>query len=286
MHHSLSSVGVLSTLLLTAALVIPATHPAGANTGPQCGDVLTEDTTLTADLHCDGDGLIIGANGITVSGNQFEILGSGAKGSVGIENPGFDDTTLDFVQVRGFESGVVYRAGAADNLISDSWVTDNKRYGLVYFNSHANRTVEIIVENNGLKRPGKYGAGVALFKSHGNSIYDVYPDANGVGIFLERASGNEIRATGSTGNSMHGIWLVDSDKNQLLDNRASGNQLHGIAIDRKSTGNYLEGNTTSSNERLGIEALATVQDGANNRASLNGDRRECVGIACIPDPDA
>src|SRR2546423_11409696 len=47
-----------------AAAVLPGT-PAWAS--PSCGSTLTTNTTLTADLVCAGDGLIIGADGITLN---------------------------------------------------------------------------------------------------------------------------------------------------------------------------------------------------------------------------
>src|SRR2546423_10760933 len=47
-----------------AAAVLPGT-PAWAS--PSCGSTITTNTTLTTDLVCAGDGLIIGADGITLN---------------------------------------------------------------------------------------------------------------------------------------------------------------------------------------------------------------------------
>ncbi|MFD0891016.1 hypothetical protein ACFQ08_41260, partial [Streptosporangium algeriense] len=52
-------------LSLTAALAAP--FPAAvAEEEVGCGAVLTSDVTLTRDLDCAGDGLTIGADGVTV----------------------------------------------------------------------------------------------------------------------------------------------------------------------------------------------------------------------------
>src|SRR5436309_5420776 len=56
-------------LLLLAATVVAlvsiGTEPALA-AHVQCGDVITADTTLDGDLHCPADGLVIGADDLTL----------------------------------------------------------------------------------------------------------------------------------------------------------------------------------------------------------------------------
>ncbi|MGW4466204.1 hypothetical protein, partial [Micromonospora sp. NPDC004704] len=71
-------------LFLAAGLTVSAT-PASAVAAPpvQCGDTITRDVTLRADLRCTGDALVIGANGVTVDLNQHVISGPRTSG-VGI----------------------------------------------------------------------------------------------------------------------------------------------------------------------------------------------------------
>jgi parallel beta-helix repeat protein len=54
-----------------------------------CGQVITQDVTLTSDLNCDsGDGLIVGASGITINLNGYSITGpNGGGGSQEAANP-------------------------------------------------------------------------------------------------------------------------------------------------------------------------------------------------------
>jgi parallel beta-helix repeat protein len=54
-----------------------------------CGQVITQDVTLTSDLNCDsGDGLIVGASGITINLNGYSITGpNGGGGSPEAANP-------------------------------------------------------------------------------------------------------------------------------------------------------------------------------------------------------
>ncbi|RSN11752.1 hypothetical protein DMB42_14405 [Nonomuraea sp. WAC 01424] len=63
-------------LFLSAALL--SAGPAGASTlAVACGDVLTTNTTLTADLTCPGDALTIGADNVDLDLNGHTITGSG-----------------------------------------------------------------------------------------------------------------------------------------------------------------------------------------------------------------
>jgi hypothetical protein len=80
---------VTVTSLLAAIAMIA--HPVAADeqpdqaAHPDCGDVILEDTTLTRDLECDGDGLQIGADGVTLDLNGHTIRQVGVHDrSVGI----------------------------------------------------------------------------------------------------------------------------------------------------------------------------------------------------------
>jgi hypothetical protein len=52
----------------------------------------------------------------------------------------------------------------------------------------------------------------------------------------------------------------------------------GIRID--APGTFVRGNIATGNDGLGINAVKAVIDGGNNRASGNGDPRQCVGVVC------
>src|SRR5215216_5795172 len=80
----------------------------------KCGDVITRDTTLDSDLiDCPGDGLVIGADGITLDLNGHLIDGDGARSDSeyanddGIDNTaGYDRLTLTDGTVQDFDYGV------------------------------------------------------------------------------------------------------------------------------------------------------------------------------------
>ncbi|HVL99787.1 MAG TPA: hypothetical protein VM324_10900, partial [Egibacteraceae bacterium] len=102
-------------------VVLPAV-PAAAN-HVQCGDVITQNVTLDANLGpCPGHGLIIGANNVTVNLNGFAIIGDPAarpsgelvQGSRDRAGVLFRQVTGSMVmngEVRGFDAGVAIMGG-------------------------------------------------------------------------------------------------------------------------------------------------------------------------------
>src|SRR5262245_25552259 len=95
----------LPIALLCVGLIIVA-GPASANEGPTCGQVVTENLTLTASLTGCETGLVVGADGIMIDLNGFVIEGVGADGSVGIDALGRTGVTIKNGGIRGFTNGV------------------------------------------------------------------------------------------------------------------------------------------------------------------------------------
>ena len=79
----------------------------------QCGDVITQDTTLDSDLiDCPGDGIVIGADNITLDLNGHTIDGSGfsPSSSNGVDDSGgFDNVAIENGTITDFRNGVVFR---------------------------------------------------------------------------------------------------------------------------------------------------------------------------------
>jgi hypothetical protein len=65
-------------------LALAPAAPGEASPAPQrCGTVLTANTTLRADLTCTGDGLFLGADGITLNLGGHVLRGSGTGVGIG-----------------------------------------------------------------------------------------------------------------------------------------------------------------------------------------------------------
>lgn len=102
------AVAVAACALVTGSLGALGPAPAGAapTAAPACGDTLTADTTLTADLTCAGDALRL-APGVTLDLAGHRVSGDGSGVGIGIEEAGAGaETRVVDGTVRGFATGL------------------------------------------------------------------------------------------------------------------------------------------------------------------------------------
>jgi hypothetical protein len=86
-----------------------------------CGSVLTTDTTLTADvLNCVGDGLLIGADNITLDLNGHVVGGDAVEDpiDVGIRVLEHHGVTMTNGTLQGFYRGIVFEAAPSGSVTS------------------------------------------------------------------------------------------------------------------------------------------------------------------------
>jgi hypothetical protein len=160
-------------LVLLPLLLVLGAAPAAAQ-AVSCGAILTEDTTLTADLlNCQGTGLVIGADGITVDLGGHRVEGSptfsGAEDAVAIDNSaGHDDVTIRNGSTQYFNRGHVLLAGADRNRVLDLDMTFGDEFGILLQGGSGNRFA-----GNSMLFAGDVGIGVygtAAGPSQGNVI--------------------------------------------------------------------------------------------------------------------
>jgi parallel beta-helix repeat protein len=183
----------------------------------ECGDTITEDTTLDSDLtNCHPYGVVIGADDITLDLGGHTIDGVlaggdlGADGGIGIYNGGgYDDVTIQNGTVQGFTIGVVL-VGATGNEVRDLSVLNSNGSGMSLLLSNDN-----LVENNTLS---------------GNSF----------GVMLSLSNGNEIRRNSITDGPV-GIAIVRSDDNLVERNVISASRF--AVLLSTSTGNVIARNS-------------------------------------------
>lgn len=217
--------------------------PAVPTPNSGCGQVITHDTTLTSDLGpCRGEGIIVGADHITLNLNGHRVVGVGQDGQhAGILVSGRRDVTVIGGQVDHFSGGIVLvnstRTTVRNTTIRDNVGTyDQYGYGdgvLFYYSSH-----NTIVNNNII----------------GNGIYD------NVGVFGRLSDYNLFRANTirdnvsidqggifGIGENMHSNAFADQS---LPDRGASlvGNQI----IDNKVLRAYANGISNLSNTQARI----------------------------------
>jgi hypothetical protein len=87
-----------------------------------CGQTITSDTTLDSDLlNCPADGIVIGADHITLDLNGHTIEGDGidfVTNTAGVKNAGHADVTVKGGTIRSFARGVRIES-ASDNVVQE-----------------------------------------------------------------------------------------------------------------------------------------------------------------------
>jgi parallel beta-helix repeat protein len=177
----------------------------GTSDPVSCGEVITHDTTLQNDLtNCPGDGIVIGADGITLDLNRHTVEASclnGCPGQDGIDNSGgYDRVRIRNGTVRGFEHSVAL-VGANNNTLSD-----------------------LTVQFEGPE--GRPGIGILLSDSNDNKLDHSTISGGAPAVLLSGSDRNTIsRSSIHGGVDIHtgdGLELRDgSDDNELVDSRVT-----------------------------------------------------------------
>lgn len=103
------------------------------------------------------------------------------------------------------------------------------------------------------------------------------------GFTLAGVDNSLVKKNMATDNTFQGFVFYDSDGTTLSHNVASRNGTTGIDVlefDPVLAPHTLAHNVANDNGTLGISALPETIDGGRNRASGNGDPRQCVNIRC------
>lgn len=260
-----------SLALIMATLVVAALAPAGtASAGHvECGQVITSDTTLDSDVGpCATDGIVIGADSITLDLNGHELFGTPIDGqqAVGVRLQGRRDVTVTSSvsggTIRDFDAGVAITA-----------------------QSTGNRVTKIIARDNVGSSLTDFGDGIAISNSTNNVIRDNLVDHNGpfdgVGVF-GTSSGNKIFKnevvnnnipSSATTNQDDGIRLEpDTFDNVVENNTVRNNGLDGIAVFFNSEGNVIRSNDVRNNGHHD----KSHRKGDGIRLFLDGDSTEIV----------
>jgi hypothetical protein len=229
-------------LACTAALAIVT----GTADAIQCGDVITADTVLTADLGpCPHNGLVFGGNGITLSLNGHQIIGTGAGYGV-LLNAGnvYGPATIQGPGVIGrFTVGVWFRSVNNVTIRDLTFLANPEQI-------RATQSGNVLITNNDLIGQGVGGFGIHLGESTGVTIERntiMGHTGNGIeGVFTGQVSiiGNVIRKNrvGISSGIEPGRWTI-------RDNNVSFNQEDGIVAQACTV---IEGNHANQNGGTGI----------------------------------
>ena len=193
-----------------------------------CGDTITADTTLDSDLlDCRNNGIVIGADGITLDLNGHRVVGNGKSVKkcpggefcdVGVLNDGHDDVTVRDGSVREFGFGVfvgrarharVVRISSSRNLLFGIFVAESAR--------------SLVRDSTGSHNLDPEGDGMGLFGSHHVRIlHNSFRHNAKLGIHVVDSHHNVIERNAIARNSDMGI-ILEGDRNQVRRNRCARN---------------------------------------------------------------
>jgi hypothetical protein len=275
----------LALLLAAAALALAIAPPAATAAPLSCGDTITHDTTLTADLlNCPGDGLVIGADDITVDLNGHTIDGTVTQtsdcdqppfGVVGINNEDHDGVTIENGTVQQFANGVS-GGGETSSVSNNVWrnltVRDNRFDGItmgspgIVFND--NRIVDDVLTGNGC------GFGIAMNSTHATYIAHNDVVDNGLGILICCSDHNVVEHNLVRGTAHDAVVVCcDGADNVIRNNTITHSEESGIVLccGEGDQHTLVSHNTIAHNTNSGVEIEVGGNDIYANDVFDNGD---------------
>jgi large repetitive protein len=283
----------LSTMLVLALVVAGVTVLGSGQalaSHVSCGDTITTDTTLDSDLvNCPNNGIVIGADNITLDLNGHTIDGDGTlvdpcpEGEtcdVGVDNSaGHNGVTVQGGSIRQFAVGVLVLSARRNSLRRLS-VSRNLFVGIV-----VGESARTAVERSSITRNGvtTQQAGMVLFASRDNRIERNLFSSNGNRglLAVDSADGNRINHNTFANNPEAGVAVV-GDRNQVSYNRVVRNGDNIIVLG--------DGNTITRNKVVdAVGCLAedggigcgfgiSLEGGSHNLVARNKVTRARYGI--------
>lgn len=210
---------IVSFAAIGAQVASPTNAVAQQEQPPQgtvaCGQVVQGNVTLTANLNCTGDGLIVGDDGTTINLNGFGIYGPGADSSkvgigvsednVAINGPGI---------ISGFQAGIL--ATGAKELVATSLIMQNNQIAAFFTGADLASIQENIIKNNN------------------------------IAIASHSTSGLNVESNLMDSNALAGVTFVNTDESAVNSNNIQGSQ-NAIFLDSQSTENTVQLNNAHDN---------------------------------------
>ena len=287
-------------LLLAAAVVatMPMVGSAGAQVSVACGQTITIDTTLTGNVGpCPNNGLIIGANRITLDLGGFRIFGTPSSGDgAGVLLQGRQSVTIRNGTVTDFDGGVVIlgggrntvRAIAARNNIGAAFGTTGPAAlygdGILIQGSTSNTILDNVAENNGPF------SGIGVIRGDGD--HPAAPPADApFNVIQNNNVLNNIACR--RGNPPQGFCDNDGIRiepnvtdTQIIGNNVVGNGLDGIALFGGVTRSFVSNNSVIANGFRGaVRGDGIRVFGFGNTVELNtAYRNNAAGVSVARRP--
>ena len=304
MNNRVRKVGAL--LAGVAAFTLPTISGVEAQV-LACGQTITQNTTLTADVGpCPDNGIIVGADNIVLDLGGHRVFGVAAAGDkAGILVQNRQGVTVRNGRVTDFDGGVVILGGSANtvqgitaaNNIGAAAGHDGPAFtlygdGILIQGSSNNSVLQNTADNN-----GPY-SGIAIIT--GDSDHPAIPPAlannnliqgnrvtNNVACRTSFCDNDGIRIEPRAGSGcLTGPTICPGPGNRIIGNVVVGNGLDGISLFGFTTGNVVSGNTVDLNGYRGaVRGDGIRVFGSGNRVEGNSaSRNAAAGISVARRP--
>ena len=202
----------------------------------RCGQTLTASTRLARSLvGCPGNGLVIGADNITVDLAGHSISGVNAAGSEGIADDGHRGVRIQNGTITNFFLNGVGLRGAPRSVVRNVTI---RKIGAGGVENETSAGVLVKDSPNTLVTASTVRNDVVAFQSDG---VDVLSSAG------TTVSGNRV-----ADNAWNGMFVLDSPRSRVIGNALDGNQNQGIEVNLGSDGTLLAGNHAGNNVSNGL----------------------------------
>jgi nitrous oxidase accessory protein NosD len=244
---------VLSTLTVGIATPAAAQQDGilGASTNAACGQVVSGQVNLTANLNCSGDGIIVGGPNTVINMNGFSITGPGQDSSkVGIMVPNVDNVAVNGPgSISNFQAGALLTG--ANGFMINSVILSGNQIGTFMTGAENAQVQQNIIEGNSI--------GVASHSSTGTSI-----DSNLM-----------------NGNLLAGITFVNTQQSEIGMNNIVGSQ-NGVFLDGQSRQNTISANNVLENvidlnNANGLPTNINANQYVDNSCDTSNPSGLCIG---------
>lgn len=272
----------ITTLALAGIVLLVAVGSASAN--PACGATITTDITLDGNMSCPtGNGLIIGADGITIDGAGYKITGDVANitactggestpcvtHSGVVNDAGWANVVVKNLEIENFCTGVVI--GTGTTAVENMTVTKCLIHGCGESNS-ITHGIHLVASNNCTICQNE------IYNQDGSAdMGDCGTGGNGICMYGGSASGNYGNYNTITCNYLHdnakcGLHAKKCCMHNTISyNNASSNHGAGIMPEcKKSDWNTIEYNTMLGNGYHGFYTCGNHNSIRYNTIKDNG----------------
>jgi parallel beta-helix repeat protein len=249
MVATLVSLAVLGTIIMQPTLVAATmsnTDPSSdsSTTNPACGQVVSGNVTLTSNLNCAGDGLIVGDDNTVINMNGRSITGPGSDSSkVGIMIPATANVAVVGPgSINGYQAAIL--ATGNQGLQVSRLVLTTNQIGVFLTGSSKALIQENIMSKNKI--------GTAVHSARGVDVENNVISANslagftGVNAFGSTISGNNIQG------SNDGIFFDPQSHDNVIDSNIAKLNTEDI-----NNGNGLPLNINHNNFKDNLCTLST-----------------------------